>query len=450
MAFSAPERCGQGPYEIALHAQGHRWGEGVAFEVFSPHPLELRYELLVDDTTVREGELPPIMVYRNRTDSNGDTNLQRVVDETPFDNSGCLSTSAPGSAAVRIAAPPIGSGTSSAPPTGETPAGEPSGAVFTIAPPASGDAGATPSLELIPVSWDLPDRGFGESLYARGLGDASIQFSWDHNRQSDGPPPLPQGTIRVRFWSVAPNPLEGVVFRVRQWVVEPSVSDAEYIAYLDERAREAEADRAAADAAPPRRVRRGQRRRSERRARRSEARYAEVRERRAFCDANRESEDCWGPGGYEGLQERRRAEQAEADARRYAEADSPPPPPQPDPQSPKPSQNASWTPGYWHWVPRQWVWIGGHWDVPESDLASATIEAPSVPPPPQAEAIPPAPGPGLLWVGGFWQWDGARFVWVAGKWEPARSDATWRAPSWRIQGAGAVFVPGGWELQLTR
>ncbi len=39
------------------------------------------------------------------------------------------------------------------------------------------------------------------------------------------------------------------------------------------------------------------------------------------------------------------------------------------------------------------------------------------PPAPQVEVVGAAPGPGYLWVGGYWNWVGGRHVWVPGRWE---------------------------------
>jgi WXXGXW repeat (2 copies) len=53
------------------------------------------------------------------------------------------------------------------------------------------------------------------------------------------------------------------------------------------------------------------------------------------------------------------------------------------------------------------------------------------PPPPLAETIVVAPGPGYFWVPGYQSWNGNRYVWVPGHYE--------RAPYGRH-----VWVPGRW------
>ena len=47
----------------------------------------------------------------------------------------------------------------------------------------------------------------------------------------------------------------------------------------------------------------------------------------------------------------------------------------------------------------------------------------SVPPPPlRAEYVGVAPGPGHVWVNGYWGWRGNAHVWVAGSWMRAGRD----------------------------
>lgn len=53
------------------------------------------------------------------------------------------------------------------------------------------------------------------------------------------------------------------------------------------------------------------------------------------------------------------------------------------------------------------------------------------PPPAPAQPAVIAPGPGYVWVNGYWQWNGAGWVWVGGQ---------WAYPPW----PGAVWVGGYW------
>jgi hypothetical protein len=56
----------------------------------------------------------------------------------------------------------------------------------------------------------------------------------------------------------------------------------------------------------------------------------------------------------------------------------------------------------------------------------------SPPPPPPTAVVTPvgvAPGPGYVWVPGYWDWVGGQWVWVEGRWIlPPRRHAVWVAP----------------------
>ncbi|MFM2448912.1 MAG: hypothetical protein RIS44_1362 [Pseudomonadota bacterium] len=62
------------------------------------------------------------------------------------------------------------------------------------------------------------------------------------------------------------------------------------------------------------------------------------------------------------------------------------------------------------------------------------------PPSPYSEAIPVAPYPGAVWVGGYWGWSGHRHQWVPGYWERPRPGYGWRPHAW-------VRIGGGWQLR---
>ncbi|HEX4166914.1 MAG TPA: YXWGXW repeat-containing protein [Bryobacteraceae bacterium] len=58
----------------------------------------------------------------------------------------------------------------------------------------------------------------------------------------------------------------------------------------------------------------------------------------------------------------------------------------------------------------------------------------SLPPPPPAGVVAtpvgPPPGPGYVWVPGYWDWLGGRWVWVEGRWVlPPRPHVVWVAPA---------------------
>jgi len=89
---------------------------------------------------------------------------------------------------------------------------------------------------------------------------------------------------------------------------------------------------------------------------------------------------------------------------------------------------------------------------------SAGINA-CIPPPPVGVAYvrraPPAvrvevrgvaPGPGHIWVAGYYRWDSGDYVWVPGHWEARpRARARWVEGHWRHTRHGWYWVEGHWR-----
>jgi hypothetical protein len=67
------------------------------------------------------------------------------------------------------------------------------------------------------------------------------------------------------------------------------------------------------------------------------------------------------------------------------------------------------------------------------------------PPPPRAEVMGEPPSPGMVWLDGYWDWVGDRYVWTAGHWEGRRPGHHWVAHQWVRQGDGWRMKPGHWE-----
>lgn len=68
------------------------------------------------------------------------------------------------------------------------------------------------------------------------------------------------------------------------------------------------------------------------------------------------------------------------------------------------------------------------------------------PPPPQAEVVGVAPAPGMIWIGGYWNWVGGRHVWVGGHWEaPPPGYHAWVPHRWVAYRGGWRLVPGHWR-----
>src|SRR2546423_359808 len=67
-------------------------------------------------------------------------------------------------------------------------------------------------------------------------------------------------------------------------------------------------------------------------------------------------------------------------------------------------------------------------------------------PPPQAEAMPPAPAPNALWIPGYWNYDGRGYSWAGGHWEiPPPMARSYIAAHWENRGSQYVYVPGYWQ-----
>lgn len=73
---------------------------------------------------------------------------------------------------------------------------------------------------------------------------------------------------------------------------------------------------------------------------------------------------------------------------------------------------------------------------------SPVMVAPPAPPP---EVIGVAPGPGFIWIGGFWNWVGNRHVWIGGHWESNRPGYVWSPHRWYRDGPGWRRDPGRWH-----
>ena len=69
------------------------------------------------------------------------------------------------------------------------------------------------------------------------------------------------------------------------------------------------------------------------------------------------------------------------------------------------------------------------------------------PPPPRTIIIPPRPAPAAVWISGYWDWSGSRYVWVPGRWnaKPPHPGAQWTPDRWVKTHRGWVREPGRWR-----
>lgn len=68
------------------------------------------------------------------------------------------------------------------------------------------------------------------------------------------------------------------------------------------------------------------------------------------------------------------------------------------------------------------------------------------PPRVQVEIRTSAPGPGHVWLPGYYTWDGGRYVWVPGRWDISPSPGRhWVPGRWRSHRGQWYWVEGRWR-----
>jgi YXWGXW repeat-containing protein len=77
--------------------------------------------------------------------------------------------------------------------------------------------------------------------------------------------------------------------------------------------------------------------------------------------------------------------------------------------------------------------------------ASGALYVQTAPPPMQYEVVTVAPGPGFVWVSGYWEWSGVQYVWVSGRWQrPPSGYTVWYAPRYERRNSGWYYQRGHW------
>jgi hypothetical protein len=69
------------------------------------------------------------------------------------------------------------------------------------------------------------------------------------------------------------------------------------------------------------------------------------------------------------------------------------------------------------------------------------------PPPPRAYGVVGmAPGPGYMWIDGYYDWRAPRYHWVPGRWvRPPRARTVWVPGHWDRRGRDSRWVRGHWR-----
>jgi YXWGXW repeat-containing protein len=78
--------------------------------------------------------------------------------------------------------------------------------------------------------------------------------------------------------------------------------------------------------------------------------------------------------------------------------------------------------------------------------ASGRVYIRSGPPPVRAEVVARSPGPGYVWVPGYYAYERGGYAWVPGRYErPPRGRARWVPSHWERDRRGWYFVEGRWR-----
>ncbi len=483
VALKVDGACSQGPFLIERQTLGGRWGEALDVRVQSPRPLVAHYRLTLAGNVQSRG------VFRTaqwRTMANG-SNV-RVPDPDP-DNRRCLERP---SAAVSADAEPAPAPPAEGPPQTVVvppplPAPLPAPPPPPLPSPAPLPAPLPPPVPVgPPAGWEPPPLPAPPPAPAPAPAAAAPMATPTHSRVAvlvrvDGGAAVgsheahvvslrrevhdleakgwaPGLALRLEVWSEQPLDWSDVVFVVEQAAGRPSVSEAEWIAHLEEQARERERERLE------------QAREAAERQRKWEVEWRANQEKRRiraeFCRTHLDDEGCWGRGGWPALRARQqeKAEQARREQERLALQPPPPPPPQvcrpdgPPPEAqtealpPQSTTDSEWVTGYWVYTCQGWFWLGGWWKVPDAAPALAVhVEAPALPPPLRVEPPPACPVYGAVWIAGYWMWASGRWIWVIGRWSlPPIIGVEWRPTLWISAGGRVRMQPGRWLPQRPR
>jgi hypothetical protein len=75
---------------------------------------------------------------------------------------------------------------------------------------------------------------------------------------------------------------------------------------------------------------------------------------------------------------------------------------------------------------------------------------PEPPAPPNVAPPGEAPRADMIYVPGYYMWNGDRYIWRAGYWTPGRSDYVYVPSHYRWTPYGYVYVAGYWDLAVSR
>lgn len=97
------------------------------------------------------------------------------------------------------------------------------------------------------------------------------------------------------------------------------------------------------------------------------------------------------------------------------------------------------------------AFVGGCAVYPAGYVGGAVggVYVDAAPPAPLYDPITVSPGIGFIWVPGFWNWAGSRYVWTSGRWErPPHGYNHWRPGAWHRTQRGYRWTGGRWDHVL--
>ena len=89
----------------------------------------------------------------------------------------------------------------------------------------------------------------------------------------------------------------------------------------------------------------------------------------------------------------------------------------------------------------------GDAEYPEADESAPPAQVAAAPPADRVEVVPVAPGPGQVWVPGYYYWGPRGYLWAPGRYVVARPGAYWVGPRYVYRGGYHYYYGGRWAYR---
>jgi hypothetical protein len=121
-------------------------------------------------------------------------------------------------------------------------------------------------------------------------------------------------------------------------------------------------------------------------------------------------------------------------------------PPPPAPTRSVTTTTTTTTPDTMPAMPADAVGNPGNTIITTTTPAGNTMILATAPPALQTDVTVVQPGPGYVWITGYWTWRNEQYQWMSGHWEmPPNSRSVWVAPTIVPQGNNYRFTEGYWN-----